>query len=95
MLGMKTCYSLSSKLFKLATNFLRKDVDCSKRLFEAVKFSDKVKEPIVNIELVIIRDWIGCETTSVLFGTDNFSYYHCPFPDCNKKLRKKYSMKAL
>ena len=94
MLGMKTCYSLSSKSFKLVTHFLRKDVDCSKPLFEVVTFSDKVKEPIANFELVINRDWSGCEITSVLFGTDNFSYYHCPFPDCNKKL-KKYSMKAL
>ena len=81
MLGMKTCYSLSSKSFKLATHFLRKDVDCSKRLFEAVKFNAKVKEPISNIELVIIRDWSGCEITSVLFRTNNFNYYHCPFPD--------------
>ena len=46
MLGMKTCYSLSSKSFKLATHFLRKDVDCSKPLFEVVMFSDKVKELI-------------------------------------------------
>ena len=91
---METCYSLGSKSLKLATHFLFQDVDQSKRLFEAVKFSDKVQEPIAKIELVIIRDWSGCEITSVLFGTDNFNYYHCPFPDCNKKLRKKYSMKA-
>ena len=91
---MDTCSFLGSKSFKLATHFRRQDVYCSKRLFEAVKFSDTVKEPIAKIELVIIRDWSGCEITSVLFGTDNFNYYHCPFPGCSKKLRKKYSMKA-
>ena len=90
----ETSYSLGSKSIKLVTHFLRQDVYCSKRLFEAVKFCDKVKKPIAKIELVIVHDWSGCEITSVLFGTDNFNYYHCPFPDCNKKLRKKYSMKA-
>ena len=91
---METLYSVGSKSFKLTTHFLRQDVHCSKRLFEAVKFSDNVKEPIAKIELVIVRHWNGCEMTSVLFGTDNFNYYHCPFPDCNKKLRKKYNMTA-
>ena len=91
---METLYSLGSKSFKLTTHFLRQDVHCSKRLFEAVKFSDNVKETIAKIELVIVHHWNGCEMTSVLFGTDNFNYYHCPFPDCNKRLRKKYNMKA-
>ena len=78
---METLYSLGSKSFKLTTHFLRQDVHCSKRLFVAVKFSDNVKESIAKIELVIVRLWNGCEMTSVLFGTDNFNYYHCPFPD--------------
>ena len=40
---MGTSYSSGPKSFKLATDFVRQDVYCSKRLFEAVKFSDKVK----------------------------------------------------
>ena len=51
---METCYSFGSKSFKLATHFLFQDMYCSKRLFEAVKFCDKVKGPIAKIELVII-----------------------------------------
>jgi len=45
----ETLYSLGSKSFKLTTHFLLQDMHCSKCLFEAFKFREKVKNPIAKI----------------------------------------------
>lgn len=89
---LETYHSSGPKCFKLETFTPDEQVHCSKRLFEAIKSIDTV--PMAKIKLAIVPDWSGCAITTVIFKTDNFNYYHCPFPDCKKKFRKKYDIRA-
>lgn len=85
-------FSSRSKSLKLITVSPHSSVHCSKRVFKAVKFNNN--KPIAMIKLAIVGDWSGCAMTTVIFGTDCFNHYYCPFPDCNKKFRKKYNIRA-
>ena len=71
-----------------------KDVKCTKRVFEDVRVSDRVQGPIAKIRLTVCNDWSVCSITTLLLSTDDFNHYHCPFPGCKKKFRKKYKMRT-
>lgn len=84
--------SSKSKSLKLETFSPHSGVHCSKRIFEAVLIRNK--ESIANIQLAIVGDWSACAMTTVIWGTDCFNHYYCPFPDCNKRFRKKYNIRS-
>ena len=79
-------YYLESKSFTLETLFPHQEVQCSKSVFEAAKLSGNL--PVAVTKLSIVHDWSGCSMTSMVFGTNSFNYFYCPFPYCKRKFRK-------
>jgi len=81
----------SKNILTLETYAPQPEICSLKCVFEAVKFS--VKEPTSKITLEVAIGWRACKITSVIFGTDEFNHYHCPFSGCIKKFRKRYKMR--